>query len=110
MGLIGSLLGLLVQFVFKLILKLFDIIFAPFVIMFTSIFPDLSGLLNGMFSFINDYMVPYTKFVLSMLYNLLGIPPFVISILGTYLLAIIAGKAVSTAVIFALNVYEKLKP
>lgn len=110
MDILGSLIGMLVKFVFKIILKLFDIIFAPFILMFTSIFPDLSGVLNTMLSFITNYIVPYVKFGLSLLYNLLGVPPWLISLLATYLLAIITGKAISTAVIFALNVYEKLKP
>lgn len=41
MNIISGLLGLLVKFVFNLILKLFDIIFSPIIAIFIGLFPDL---------------------------------------------------------------------
>ena len=38
---IQGLVGMLVKFVFNLILKLFDIIFAPIIAIFMALFPDL---------------------------------------------------------------------
>lgn len=82
----------------------------PFVAIITALFPDVSEISPTMLNFINTYLVPYIKFTISVLYNLTGLPPFIVSLLMTYLLAKVSGKAIMITVNFALNVYNKLKP
>lgn len=110
MQVLSSLLGTLFKFVFLMILKVFDIIFLPFVALITALFPDVSTLGPQILEFISTSLVPMIKFSLSILYNLTGLPPFIVSLLMTYILAKIAGRAIMITVNFALNVYNKLKP
>ena len=60
--------------------------------------------------FVNTYLIPGIKFMLSVAYNLLGVPPIIIGTLVTYILFLVSGRAVAIAVTCALNIYQKLKP
>lgn len=106
----SNLIGTLAKFIFVVILRVFDIIFMPFVSVITALFPDISEVAPQILSFVNTTLVPYIKFAISVLYNLTGLPPFIISLLMTYFLAKVAGRAIMIVVNFSLNVYQKLKP
>ena len=100
----------LVSTLFNIILTLFDITFFPIVSVVTAMFPPISSYASNVLLFIDNYIVPYVKFGLSFLYNLVGLPPQFVGILMTYFIFLITGKYTMVAVQFAISVYQKLKP
>lgn len=110
MQVLNGLLQVLVKGFFLIITKTFDILLAPFVAIITALIPDISTLTTDMFLFLNNYIVPYIKFVMSCFMNLFHVPMFVITILFTYYAFLFIGKHTMVAVNFAINLYNKLKP
>lgn len=110
MEVMSSLIGTLGNFVFTLVVRIFDIILMPFVAILTALIPDISTFYNYIVTFITDYIVPYIKFGVSVLYNLIGLNPNLVALVVTYFIFIFTAKYTMVAINFAINVYQKLKP
>ena len=98
-------LKILVNFVFKIINKLYSIIFTPLFSVVNALFPDVSSYVStitGFFNYCSTYVLNALDFVL--------LPRDLVVLLLDYFLIKFSIQVAISSVKFTMFVYEKLKP
>lgn len=98
-------LNILFNFVFKLVLKLFDLITMPFFAILYALFPDLSTTLTNITSFLTSALT-YIGFFPRMLMLPSGWFSALFSYFSIKLTIFLAARTFK----FGLNIYQKFKP
>ena len=97
-------LNILINFLFKVVGMIGDIVTAPLIAVVTAVIPSFSDFLDGMLQFF-DYAFTYFTFICKTLL----IPPVCIQALITVALATLAIMTGTRAYILIVNIYNKFK-
>ena len=98
-------LNLLINFIFKTITGLFNLILSPFIAGITALFPSVNTYFNYISSFLNIALTYSTSAL-----HLCLIPIGAITLLFDYLLIKYSIYLISIGIKFAMKVYTTLKP